>query len=225
MASQEITLIPISSNLTLRTNFVLFPIDSIDLITALAQRGFAPAPQRRNIPEAPFGTTFDLSGVIARRGGVSIGLDGNVQLLNASGSNPSEVASAFNDLINIVRQNLGINPDTNLRFYECTSTIYAQSGNNPLQNLNNIGSGETLSRFGTILNLDVRTYSLHIGSPSDTVNRPDWFDMNIHPVSNKSNSTYGILTVFRRSVMDEVMEFLSHIEERVREIIRTIENR
>ena len=111
------------------------------------------------------------------------------------------------------------------RFYECTSTIHAQSGNNPLRSLNNIGSGEIVNQLGTILNLDVRTYALHIGSPGDTVNRPEWFDMYIRPVSNKSDSTYEMLTVFRRPVMNEVIEFLSRIEERAREIIRSIENR
>ena len=36
---------------------------------------------------------------------------------------------------------------------------------------------------------------------------------------------YEILTVFRRPVMNEVIEFLSRIEERAREIIRSIVNR
>jgi hypothetical protein len=221
MAAREIILTPISSNMSIRMNFVLFPIDSIDLMSALVQRGFTPTQPRRNIPEAPFGARVEVSGVIAGRGQVSIGLDGNVQLISAYGPNPREVAATFRDLITIVRQDLDIDPDTNLKFYECTSTILAQSGN-PLQNLNSIECGSTIGRIGTILNLDVRTYALHICSPGDTVNRPDWFDMNIHPVPNKS--TYEILTVFRKPVMNEVVEFLSHIEERTREIIKSIEN-
>lgn len=205
-------------------NFVLFPIDSIDLMNVLVRRGFIPTPQRRNIPDAPLGTRIEVSGIIARRGQVSVGLDGELQLISAFGPNPREVAITFNDLITTVRQDLGIDPNTNLKFYECTSTIHVQSGNNPLQNLNSIEGGNIVGRLGTILNFDVRTHAIHISSPSDTINRPDWFDMYIRPVPMKSNSTYEILTVFRRPAMTEVFEFLSRIEERVRDIIMSIEN-
>jgi hypothetical protein len=222
MLKSEILLYAISNSMLVRTDFVLFPLDTQDFLSALSKAGYGITP-RRDIPQPPIGAKIDISGVLARKGQVVVNVDTNSQTIAAQGPSPWEVAAIFDELDRILNTELSINTRENSKFFECSSSYNIIPTNSPMRSMSKIDRPELNSKFASILDQDITNYSLHICSPAKTVNQPNWFDMEIRPVGNKSDTTYELFSVFRKTEKTVVSNFLHSIEEKIRNIIRTID--
>lgn len=207
--------------MSVRTNFVLFPLDSEDLLNALSRSGYVII--QRNIPQAPLGVKVDISGSLARKGQAVVSIDSASQVVSAQGPNPWEVSTIFEELDRIINKDLSINIRQNTMYFECASAYHIVATTNPLKTMSKIKQPDLYPKLAKILQQDVVNYSLHICSPSGTVNQPDWFDMTIRPVGSKSDTTYEVITVFRKREKAAIAQFLTNIEERINAIISMLE--
>jgi len=221
----EIKLIPISNRIAVKRNYILYPIDSIELINALARSntGYMVAPRRG--PTPPLGSRLDAVGPIARKGETTIDFDYVSQIIGVNGSNPREVTATLAEVESIIRDDLKINIDENIRFYESSSNYQVNTGKNPLKELAKITAPKDLySSLSDILGMPIAAQALHISQKSETIENPEWFDMDIKPLPHRATYLYDVTTIFRRLTRSPVVEFLISIESITTKLLQTIES-
>ena len=221
----KITLTPLVNRFAAKRNYILYPIESIDVMGVLAKSntGYLVSPPPRG-PRPPVGTRFDAVGIIARKGNCTIDFDSVTQIIGVEGPDPREVIATLFDVESIIQRDLKLNIEENIRFYEIMSNYQVETGNNPLKVLGNIRQPkEMYDSISGILNEEITNQSIHISSRSDTIETPNWFDISIRPLPNRSSKTYDVMIIFRRSKKGEVAEFLKSIENKISNIIATIE--
>jgi hypothetical protein len=217
---------PITIRFAVKRNYILYPIESIELMTALARSntGYLVMPPR-GVPKAPIGARLDAVGIIARKGTTSVDYDHTTQVIGIEGPVPQEVVSIMSEIESIVQRDLKVDISKNVRFYEIMANFHMDTGNNPLKILGKFNQPkEVYDSISEIINERITNEGIHISSVSDTIETPEWFDMNIIPLPNKSSTTYDITVIFRRKEREAVSVFLTSIESIIQKIISTIED-
>lgn len=211
----------IDCSVAVKTNFIIFPVDIIELMNLLGESGYV-IPQK---PQTPVGAKLEMSGIVAKWGNVSIDFDSGKQLLGCRGNSISEVLNSFMDIHNKVAKEFSLDLKAMAHYYESISIYRAKTGHNPIETINKTGRNDIYEEVGSILKMRVSPYSLHLCTPEKSVNSLNWLDMSIKPLSYKSDSTYEIVTVIRNKEASPVMEFVSRLEFYISEILSRLERR
>lgn len=184
------------------TMFMLDP-DIILLLTDLSRRGYAIAFARSSLGGASI-TPIIPPNIIAIKGNVRIDYDFHRRSLGVEGSNPREVALAFHDVWDALK-NLGI--DLQRALIPCEAIVIASASLSPRFGNNRI---EALDLLGYNLRMTEASFTLEDGDPASPTK---WFHIKIAPVyssykPSKKESLYRIEVVYR----DEKEKALRFIE-------------
>ncbi len=224
-SSNDKMLIPTSNRFAVKRNYILYPIDSVDLMNALARSNLGYVIAQTPRVKVPIGAKFDAVGLIARKGGTGVDFDYVSQIIGVEGLDPREVVATMAEVENIIQNELRINVEENVRFYEASSNYQVETGKNPLKILAQIKPPkEFYDSIGKILGISITTEAIHIAAISDTIESSEWFDMYIRPLPNRSSTVYDVTTIFRRPTREPVAEFLSAIEVTTTKLFDIIES-
>ena len=184
---------------------------------AKSNMGYVLAPPQ-NMPTAPIGSTFELSGRIAKKNNVVIDFDSLTQVIGVDSQIPSDAINVFSELLDIIKAMLVSNFDEKVLFYELISNHLVDIGQNPLEVLRNHKYEKNLeSIFSGILENDISNYSMHFSSPLDTTDDVNWHDIQIQP-SRRADKFFSVVTVYRKSKKQKVDKFVENMEENLRKI-------
>ena len=120
---------PIRIRLSLRTDYIFYPIDSNEFAKAIEKYGF----EIKSPPQQVSGIILELAGKLAEKEGNNISLDTNRQLLGVDGDDPRKVIDIFNELEKIIKNDMGIDFSNSVKFYEAIMDYHIYTKNNPRQ--------------------------------------------------------------------------------------------
>lgn len=211
--------------LSVRYNYVIFPFGTSELLAELARlnAGYSLSPPPR-ILKPPIGAKLDWSGQVATKDNITIDFDSISQTIVAEGKIPVDAARIFTEIDEIIKSNLNLNLEENIRFYEVTFSYSIKTGKNPLKTLGKIKPEDKLyDSLEKILNEPISNYSLHFCKQTESVDSPDWFDLRISPVASKSMSTFEVIGVYRNKNRSKVIDFSTNSENIVSQIFTKLD--
>jgi len=207
---------------SVRLNYVLFPIDGFELSELLSKSGYIRAP----MPSRPtqHRVTLGFTGPIAQKGGNLIDGDSSRGIFGVTGPSFSSVASTFDELITLIKNEVKIDIKEGVGFYEIIATLDLESVNNPLQKIAQIFENtEFINKAKSILNEDVSVFSFKFAKKGKIPNQEEWFDITIEPDLIKPLTTYKISIVYRSAEEITVRKFGEALESNISKLIDEIE--
>ena len=205
---------------SLRMNYVLFPIDGRELIEALAQAGY------KTQPFAPFGARqrLTLSGQFAQKGNVAIDGNSDRGTLGVTSTSPDEAIEALNEMASLLKKNLQIDVEEGSRFFEIIADYKIISCEKPIFAISKIfEKNRVLQEIGEILGQQTSLYTLRLVPANMEPNQEEWLDITIEPDVTKPNSRYLISVVFRSKKRETVERFGKELESKLTTILNLIE--
>lgn len=209
--------------LSVKTNFIFSPIDPGQLQEGLVKRGYEALPLRASQIAAG---RIDVIGSIARKKDNEVTFDSNRQVIGVNGASPAETLSSFNDIYQIIAEELHIDlSGSSVRFYETIVDYVLATGRNPRQVLGELSSLRDLSnRISSAVGVDVSLFGFRVGSKDVVPNREEWLDIKFEPIIAKADKEYFMQIVFRSPEKDRVSNFLGSIENTVKTLIQLLES-
>ena len=217
---QEFKIITKRNRLTVRFNYVIFPIVTGEIQNALAETstGYALIPPPKTSP-TPVGTSLDWNGPIARKENVIIDFDSLTQVIGVDGKDATESLNVFSEVLDIIKASIDSTIDDHAHFYELISNYSIETGEDPLERLEKIKlGGELYGKIKEIIQEPVSTYNFHICSPEKRIQSTDWFDINIRPATRRSTKAFDVMTVYRSKDKSKVDKFTNNYDDYIRKI-------
>lgn len=212
-----------SIRFSIRFNYVLFPFDTVELISILMKSGYAPtAPPPPAAP--PRGIRFTITGTIARKGEILIDINDDRGILSATSPSPALSINGLNEVLQLIRTNLNVDLEKQASFYELIGHTALETDRHPFEKIGNIIKGnKIIEKLGEVLGEDVSLFTLKLAPRGHVPNQTEWFDLTIEPDIIKT-STYNISAVFRSHEKSEVQKFTEEFMPNVSKLIVVIES-
>ena len=208
--------------ITLHFEFVLFPIEFMELIRTLSNKEFeiiAPPPIR-----APPGTRLGFKGDLAKKGRCLIDINPDRQILGVKGVNFEEIEEVYKELKEIIQNDLDINFEKRIKFYELTGEYEIESDKRAIDSIANLfAQNNFLSKCTSVLDNEVAIFTIRLVSKGQIPNQEEWLDISIEPVVLKP-SLYLISVVFRSKDESKVLTSARTSESKLLELIRLIQD-
>ncbi len=208
--------------LSIRFNFVLFPFDVSELLEQLGQAGYFPM-----IPSPPKlvgQVRLNYKGMIAQKGTVGVEINDDRGVIAVVSPVPDLTIQGFNEVLQIVKDKLGVDLMGRADFYEMLSSFDVNTGKNALESMvkfNEKNGG--LAEIGKMIGQEVSGFTLRIIPKSGTPSSTDWFDMTIEPNVIKPRTNYKVLSIFRSKEKSKVDDFIRSFGESLARIFEAIE--
>jgi hypothetical protein len=179
--------------------------DIILLLTDLSRKGYATAFARPGLGGASI-TPIIPPNIIAIKGGIRIDYDFYRRSLGIEGSNPLEVAPAFHDVWEALK-NLGI--DLQKALIPCEAIVIASASLSPRFSNNRV---EALDLLGYNLRMTEVGFTLEDGDPASPTK---WLHIRIAPVygsykPGEKENLYRIEVVYRDE-KEKVLRFIENV--------------
>jgi hypothetical protein len=202
-----------------RLNYVIFPVDFIELRNVLAKNGYELSPVR-NIPPPPIRISF--VGDIARKGEIIVSIDTESCEIDVAGRSLQGVKDSFQEIAEIIRSELGISLYANVKFYSCVVHYKINTGKIPRNEIAKAENQDYIARLGRILGEDVSLFSIRLMPRGAIPNAENWFDIYIEP-DILDETLYHVGVTFRNADREKTERFVSNLENNILRLIEVIE--
>jgi len=211
---------PIRIRLSLRTDYIFNPIDSDEFAKAIERNGF----NLMNPPQTMGQIRLEMPGQLAEKENNNIILDTNRQILAVDGDNPDKIIEIFNEIENIIKNELHIDFSESIKFYEIIVDYQIQTQNNPREIIENAKKEDKLSElFSSILGQEVTPFTLRYASKGISPDSANYIDFRIEPFVRRANKIYTFNLVSRSEDGNEVKSLLQSITDKMEKIVACIE--
>jgi hypothetical protein len=222
MSEEKCDFRPLRVRLTLKTDYIFYPIDSEEFIKKLSQYDYEITGQSQSL--GPL--RLEMSGQLAKKRENLVILDTNRQILGIEGKDPEIVVDDFNQLENIIQKDMKINYLKSIKFYETIIDYHIFVENNPREMIEDLYKEDELTDiFSSIIDKDVSPYTIRYASAGITPDSPEWIDFKIEPFVRRANNVYAFNLVYRSTDGNQVKEKIVSIKDIMRNIVETIENK
>ena len=211
---------PLRVRLSLRTDYIFYPIDSDDFAKAVERYGY----ELKSPPQTMSPIRLEIPGQLAEKEGNNVILDTNRQILGVEGDDPNKIIEIFNELGEIIRNELKIDFSDSIKFYETIIDYHIYSPNNPRKIIEKIYEESNYSKvFSSIVKKDVSPFTIRYASRGISPDSPEWMDFRIEPFVRRANKVYAFNLVYRSEDGAEVKKTLQSIQEIMEKMIIEIE--
>lgn len=210
---------PIRITATIDLDRTLFPITFIELTASLEKLGFE---INRAFPfPYPVGR-FVGSGRIARKGNISINVDGGDKSITMIGISLENTIEEFDSFIKTLKTDYSVDLDKFANYYQFASHYEYKTNKNAYAIISKSCIYPKLDELAKIIEIPIKTFSIKVGSVDTLPNDKNWFDMQFTPDVQR-NDGYLIEIVYRNENKESYRTFISHIEENIVKSIQLLE--
>jgi hypothetical protein len=209
--------------ISLRFDYVLFPFDIVELLENLAKIGYA-----LTVPPPPrmVGQNVRLSakGKIAQKGDIEIEVNDERGVIAASSSVPTLAFKSLNEIIQLIRDKLGVDLTEKASFYEIIGNLDVKTGRNAMEMVERISEkNKYMEELGSTLGQDVSSYTLRLVPRGQVPSQTEWLDITIEPNIVKPSTTYRVLVIYRSKDKPKIERFVQSLMESLAKVIKAIE--
>lgn len=197
----------------------LFPLTFIELTTSLEKLGFEintelPFPR-------PVGR-FVGSGQIARKGNISIGVDGGANSIMMIGISLETVLEEFDSFMKTLQADYSVDLDEFANYYQFASRYKYRTEKNPYAIISDSCTYPKLDELAKIIEIPIKNYAIRVGSADTVPYERNWFGMDF-AADMLRNDCYVIDVLYRNENRESYRTFISHIEESIMKSIELLE--
>jgi len=218
--SESVEYRPIRIRLSMRTDYIFYPIDSNEFAKYIEKYGY----EIKQPPQQVSGIVLELAGKLAEKEGNIISLDTNRQILGVDGDDPQKVIEIFNELEKIIKDDMGIDFSSSIKFYEAILDYHIYSSNNPRLRVESKMSGEFDSVFSEIVGKELSPYTIRYATKGISPDSVEWLDFRIEPFVRRADKIYAFNMVHRSQDGDDVKSTMETILDKINGIVNTLES-
>jgi hypothetical protein len=209
---------------SIRFNYLLFPFYIEDLLGQMAKTGYTlTVPPPPKIPAK--GIRLGGKGKIAQKGDVEIDVNDEKGVLGATSSSPALAMRSLNEMLQLIKDNLGVDLDERAAFYELIGGFDVETDKNPLERIGQISEkSRHFGQFNKILGENISNYTLRLVPRGRIPNQTEWFEIKIEPDVIKPTSDYVVSVIYRSKDKSAVERFTQDLTQKMTSIIDIIES-
>ncbi|MDO8673784.1 MAG: hypothetical protein Q7O66_20430 [Dehalococcoidia bacterium] len=210
-------------SLSVKYTSVLFPLDTLQFLRAVSKQGFI-IPD--SIEQVPFGTRVEISGLIARKGDISVRVDSNRQVLGVQAPNVNSVLDEMDSIESLLKTELDLDSHALADYYELLASLTIKAGRHPLECWEtHFAEAPILNKFSDVLGTDVSLFGVRLAVRGEVPNQPDWLEIRIEPSVQSPQKHHSVQIICRHSRRDEVFAFGRKLEDTLRNLISLVEQK
>jgi hypothetical protein len=208
---------------SIRFDYVLFPFDIVELVDQLVKAGYTSMVPR---PPKMLGQNVRLTakGKIAQKGDVEVEVNDERGVLAATSSTPMSAMQSLDEIIQLVKDKLGVDLSEKAAFYELMGNLDIRTDRNATEMIERISEkNKCIEELSKILNQDVSNYTLRLVPKGQFPSQPEWLDLTIEPDIAKPNAAYRVQVICRSRDKSKMERFTQSWIENLANIIKAIE--
>lgn len=208
-------------SLAVKYNTVLFPFDSIHFIRALSKRGFV-VPE--SVGPVPFGTRAQVSGVVGRKGNISVRVDTDRYIVGVEAPVIEQVLDEMDAVENLLAEEFDLQSPRLAHYYEFLADMTIRARRNPLESWPmHFSTTSIMGRFAEVLGMDVAPFGVRLVARGVVPDQPDWLELRVEPSIQSPTDHHFVEVVFRGSDRAAVSEFIRKFEASTRNLLSVVE--
>jgi len=217
--SDALEIRPLRIRMSTRTSFVFYPIDSNDFAQILRTKGYI----INEISPSIGPIRLEIPGQLAEKDGNQVILDTNMQILAVDGQNPKAILSIFNELEKIIKEDMKIEYNDNVKFYETFVDCHIYTEKNPRKIIEDLSKKDEIAEaFTEILKIPVSPFTLRYASKNSLPNGPEWIDVRLEPFVKRADKIYSFNLVYRSVDGENVKIILESVEDIIKRLVDRI---
>lgn len=207
--------------LTVSLRPVIFPLDFAALAQVLKNKQYELTAE---LPPPGLGRRVGGAGTIAKKGEVSVIADSDRRFIGIDGMSAKEVLSSFEQLTQILGDELWVDVRAEARYYEVVIRMHVLASGNPtaaigrfFQNFEGLGDLESIMQESASL------FTIRLVPKGKLPSGEEWFDIRLEPDVARPESAYAVEVVYRKSDYKNVTSFFGTIEQKIDSILDKLE--
>lgn len=196
---------------SVRFNYVLFPLDLRDFGQLLVARGYALSGDMP--PDSPIGAPdvrHGGQGQLARKGEFVVDVNTERQFLGVAGGEPLQTLAELEGIADDLKDTVDF---SKAMFYELQARYLVRPPTSPLSLVQAWGRDAAIVKtasaaFGRAMNL----FSVRLISGPAGPNHPDYFEIWLQPAAASPDRDLGVSVVFRNAKLPEFRQLASSFE-------------
>jgi hypothetical protein len=209
--------------LSVRLEQIIPLLDGFKLLEALQRAGYMPLipPQHRPLAH---GVNLRFEGLIARKGENVV--DGNTDrgVLGVEGPSFESVVKCFEELRNLVNEDLGFDIEEVALFYEVIAQFSIETLINPLETIRKAyGDSGLITTISNIIGQETSLFSFRFVPRGRTPNQVEWFDIIIEPDLIKPTNIYTVYAIYRSADRSKINKIGNELVSKLLRFIDEIE--
>jgi len=210
-----------SVSMTVGLSSLIFPIEFSDLTQALRSKQYDILV---NLPPAGIGRRVGGTGIIAKKGGVSVVADSERRFVGVDGKSPKDALSSFEQLTQILKDELWVDVHAQGTYYEVIMRLTVLSRGNPTAAIakfyNNLEGIKTLE---SIIGEPTCLFTIRLVPKDKLPGGSDWFDIRLEPDVSRPERAIVVEIVYRKTSYSHVKEFINTVDQKLEAILDELE--
>lgn len=212
-----------SVRMTVSLRPVIFPLDFVDLTQALKERQYDVT---IDLPMAGIGRRVGGAGVIAKRGDISIVADSDRRFVGVDGRSPKDVSHSFEELTQILKDELWVDVHAQVAFYEVTMRLNVLARSNPTKIITGFFEHlEGIQVLESIIGERTSLFTIRLVPKDKLPSGNEWFDIRIEPDVSRPEQAVAVEIVYRKAAYKDVRNFIDTADQKIEAILDRLEQK
>lgn len=210
-----------SVRVTVSLNPVIFPLDFADLAQALKSREYDVTVE---FPPAGVGRRVGGGGTIAKRGDISVVADSDRRFIGIDGRSPKAVLSSFEELTQILKDELWVDVGAQAAYYEVTMRLHVLARQSPTAAIGRFFQKlDGVQFLESIMGEPASLFTIRLVPKGKLPGDKEWFDIRIEPDTTRPEKAFAIEVVYRKASYGHVEGFVDSIDHKINAVLDKLE--
>ena len=211
---------PQTVRISMVLNSVFFPLTAREAFDSFQKRQFVMGQPK---PALPTGPRVYVSGTIAMKGNVLVGVENQKNLVGVQGDSIEECLTVFEEVIGILKEDFNISLKEDMNYAELIVQYLIPTKSNAFEALQKSVAFKSNQKLNEILDADTSIYSYSIVPKGVLPSSKKWFEITISPKLTMPTKAYWLEIVFRDINTQAVTAFTADLNSTICKIMDVIE--
>lgn len=202
---------------------VSFPFDAGLFLRALPQHGYVLEGEAAT-RQPPLGTLYAVSGLVARKGDVSLRVDSDRKVLVVEAVAPDLAADEFEQVEQLLQDDLAFRSKDQARFHEVVAHSVVPRATSPLDTFKRVSRPiSALQGLAPFLGGPVAAFGFRLVSADQAPSGESWTEIRVEPLVNQASTHMFVYVVHRSPDRQACLEFARGYDDYVARVIDHLE--
>jgi len=167
---------------------------------------------------------LEVSGIVGRKGGVSVRLDAVRQVLGVNAPDVKTALVEMDSLESLVKNEFDLDSSSLAQFYEFLAGLTIRAKKNPLEIwYTHFEQVPIIRKTSEVIGTEVSPFGIRLAPKGEVPNQANWFDIRTEPLVQSAIEHHDIEVIFRRSRRDEVSAFVRKFDDVLDALLSLVE--
>lgn len=207
--------------MTVTLTSVIFPLDFVDLTQALKKKQYDVTV---DLPTAGIGRRVGGAGIVAKKGDISVVADSERRFVGVDGRSPKDVSSSFEQLAQILKDELWVDVHAQVAFYEVNMRLSVLARGNPTKAITKFFENlEGVQVLESIIGERTSLFTIRLVPKDKLPSGNEWFDIRLEPDVSRPERAMTVEIVYRKASYKDVRNFIDTVDQKIEAILDRLE--